>query len=155
MKKNVAQINQWLNKYGGSPWRFNNVMLENFDVWKNLDYKDIIKLISVSRDCIICHYSLVPFFAKYVAIDIRSTYKEVANIDDWNLDYLEKILSMFPEKLNFMHKEATLSSLGYTHLKGALKRMRYRLLENGGIGIDKLIIKGGNADLIMTNNEEE
>ena len=120
MSKNIKQINNWLAKYGGSPWRFNLIMLEQFDEWRNLKYEEIFELVAISKDCISCHYSLVPFFVKYLGIDIRNIYLEVANSNDWDISYLAKVLSIFPEKFTVMHNEATLEKLGYLHLKNDL-----------------------------------
>jgi hypothetical protein len=155
MNRNINIINQWLIKYGGSPWRFNIVMLDNFDLWKNLNYDDVKELVSITKDCIICHYSLIPFLARYVGIDIRCIYNEVAKIDSWDLKHKEKIFMMFPKEINILNNKSTLKSLGYIHLKEDLSRIRKKFIEYGVIGIDSLTIKGGNLDLILSFNEEE
>lgn len=154
MSKNIKQINKLLENYGGSPWRFNQIMLEKFDAWRNLKYEEIFDLISISRDCIICHYSLVPFFVKYLGLDIRNIYKEVADANDWNPVYLAKVLSMFPEKFINMHEEGTLKNLGYLYLKNDLRKIRKEFMNKGAIGIDQLIIKGGHKDVILIFDEE-
>lgn len=154
MSKKINRIKKWLEKYGGSPWRFNQIMFEQFDSWRELKYEDIFELVAISKDCIICHYSLVPFFVKYIGIDIRNIYLDVANVEGWDSAYLSKVLSIFPKKFSSIHEEGTLDKLGYAHLKDDLRKIRQDFLANGAVGISQLTIKGKEQDRILIFDEK-
>lgn len=130
MSEQLFFINQMLQKYSGSPWRFNEAMLRSVNKWEKLSKEELYDLIADNRDSLAYHYSLVPFFAKYVGVDIRCIYYEVERDTEWESDDYKKLMSIFPESFN-IHSSSTLDALGHEKQKPALEQIRIRLIEQG------------------------
>ena len=143
MSENISiKVVKWLKLYGGSPWRFTEMMMHNLDIWKDLEIENVYEIIRLSKGCSICFYSFVPFFVKYLGIDLRSVIKKVAASEKWEPIYVNEVLQMFPDEFKEMHKETTLEKMGFVHLKSDLKRIRDKFKRDDVVKIKMLNIVG-------------
>lgn len=150
----TTQIVEWLHRYGGSPWRFNIKMLTSINSWKAIDYDNLFEIILQSKGCSICHYSLVPFFVKYLGLDIRGVYKDAVEKKKFSIEEYNYMLSMFPSKFSAISSESLLENIGYTDLKPILFEIRKRLSQQNVTIIESIEIRGYNVQKIIKFDDE-
>lgn len=141
MKKNVVKkICEWLRAFGGSPFRFNRKMFNNYKYWQELDFLDLKEILEETKYCSICQYALVPFFVKYAGIDIRTLYLEMASSNNWDSIIVKKNIEIFPEEITTIHSSTIEDQPDYFLMKEYCKPMRERFLKKGLKDINKLKI---------------
>ena len=154
MENFTHKIEEWLHKYGGSPWRFNLKMLSCIDEWNQINYNNLLEIIIKSKGCSICHYSLVPFFIKYLGVDIRCIYKNAVEIQELPQEEYDYMLSMFPLKFKTINSESLLENIGFQELKPVLFKIRKRLIQQEITNIESLEVHGRDIHKIIKFDEE-
>jgi hypothetical protein len=154
MANSTNQIVVWLHRYGGSPWRFNIKMLTCINVWKLIDYDYLFETVVESKGCSICHYSLVPFFVKYLGLDIRCVYKDAVEKNKFSIEEYNFMLAMFPSQFSVINSESLLENIGFTDLKPTLLEIRKRLSHQNITMIESIEVQGHDVQKVINFDEE-
>jgi len=119
---------EFLQPHGNTyPWEF---MLYTYNFWKELDYEDWLDILENLKNYNLGLYCYLPFFYKYINIDLLGNYFGMKNISNNSKDYV----------IDMIDKQKSIFSLD---------KIDQVILENSGLtqnGLskitDKLLIQG-------------
>jgi hypothetical protein len=145
MKEKINdKICNWLKTFGGSPSRFTNVMFNNYEEWKILELNDIKYILENTKYCGICQYAFIPFFIKYVGVDLRPLYLTMGKENCWDKKKIEQNLTAFPKDFISIHSSSIDDYYNYQVSRPYCLEIRKKLIHNGIKSINKLKITDKN-----------
>jgi hypothetical protein len=129
MENNIRnQICTLLESLGGSPFRFNNAMFNNYIAWSDMDINDVKYILDRTKYCGICQYALIPFFVKYIGVDLRPLCLKIGKKNKWDITKIEHSFASFPEKFTSIHSSSITDYPNYQVSRPYCLNIRKRLL---------------------------